>query len=107
MTQSSGLLVVMVDVDPEDEDELNRWYDEEHIAERLGIPGFVRVRRYKAVEGSPKYLALYELESPDVVQSEEYQYMKGPGQTPWTDRIESKYREFIRNVYVCISDHKK
>jgi hypothetical protein len=104
MTTGGGLLLVMVDVDPEDEEELNRWYRDEHIAERLAIPGFRRARRFKAVEGSPKYLALYELDSPDVVQSGAYKHMKGAGQTGWTDRIEAKYKRFIRNVYVCISD---
>jgi hypothetical protein len=107
MTDTKGLLVVMVDVDPGDEDDLNKWYDEEHIAERLAIPGFVRVRRYKALEGSPKYLALYELETPDAVQTPEYKHMKTDGQTPWTDRIEAKYKKFIRNVYVLMSDTKK
>jgi hypothetical protein len=35
-----GLLFVWTDVDDESfEDEFNRWYDEEHIEERVRIPG--------------------------------------------------------------------
>ena len=41
-----GLLVVMVEVDPEHEDELNRWYDEEHIPEKLATLGFRSARRF-------------------------------------------------------------
>ena len=31
--------VVVIDVDPEHEDEFNRWYDEEHIPEKRATPG--------------------------------------------------------------------
>ena len=33
------ILVVMMEVDPAHEDEFNRWYDDEHLPERLEIPG--------------------------------------------------------------------
>ena len=35
------VLVVMMDVEPEHEEEFNRWYDDEHLPERLEIPGYV------------------------------------------------------------------
>ena len=40
-TQHIGgtVLVVMMDVDPAHEDEFNRWYNDEHLPERLEIPG--------------------------------------------------------------------
>jgi len=98
-----GLLLVMVDIDPAHEGELNRWYEEEHIRERLSIPGFLRARRFVALEGGPKYLALYELASPDVLQSEEYRRWKTVGATEWTRRIEAQFKGFVRNVYVEIS----
>src|ERR1019366_3439141 len=47
MTEMPGaLLMVVVDVDPEHEEEFNRWYDKEHIPERLAMPGFRSARRY-------------------------------------------------------------
>src|SRR5947208_12513380 len=49
---------------PDKEAEFNRWYNEEHLAERLAIPGFLNGARYEAVKGGPKHLAVYELESP-------------------------------------------
>ena len=79
MSKGSGLLLVAADIDPENEVDFNRWYDEEHIAERLACPGFVRARRYKAIEGAPKYLALYDLTSPDALETDLYKKMVGDG----------------------------
>lgn len=97
-----ALLLVMMDIDPEYEAEFNRWYEDEHVPERMSIPGFLNARRYRAIEGEPKYLALYELESPDVLESESYRYWYGEGRTEWTKRILAKSSHFLRNVYVEI-----
>ncbi len=68
-TRGTGLLMVWADIDPELEAEYHRWYDEEHIAHLLAVPGFLSAGRYVAVKGGPKNLALYELESADVLRS--------------------------------------
>src|ERR1700736_3788047 len=68
-TRGTGLLMVWADIDPEFEAEYHRWYDDEHIAHLLAVPGFLSAGRYVALKGSPKYLALYELEAPDVLRS--------------------------------------
>jgi hypothetical protein len=68
-TRGTGLLMVWVDIDAEFEAEFNRWYDEEHIAELLAVPGFLSAGRYVALRGGPKYLALYELATPDALKS--------------------------------------
>ena len=93
-----GLLLVMIDIDPEHEEEFNRWYNEEHLPERLACPGFLSGRRFVSVEGTPKYLALYDLESPDVLQSADYQKIFGP--SAWTQRISKHFSHLVRNVYV-------
>ena len=62
-----GLLMVWVDVPSDKEKDFNRWYNEEHLAERLSVPGFLSAARYEAVKGGPKHLAMYELESVDVL----------------------------------------
>jgi hypothetical protein len=94
-----GLLLVMMTPEEGYEDSLNRWYEEEHIPERLSSPGFLGVRRFRAVEGSPAYLALYELDDPAAVDSQQYRWHKD-NPTPWTTEIESHLRELRRNVYV-------
>jgi hypothetical protein len=67
-----ALLVVVVDVDPEHEDEFNRWYDEEHIPEKRATPGFRSARRYASHDVAGRYLAVYEIDDADVVTSAEY-----------------------------------
>ena len=54
------------------EEEFNKWYNEEHIFERLSVPGVLSAARYESVVSGPKHLAVYELESIDVLQSPEY-----------------------------------
>lgn len=93
----SGLLLIMMEVEPEFEEEFNRWYWEEHVPERLALPGFISARRYQAVEGEPKYLALYEVESAEVLQSDAYRAALANA-TPWTNRMRQHYT-FTRNVY--------
>jgi hypothetical protein len=74
----NGLLLMMTDIDPANEADFNRWYEEEHLDERMRIPGFLNARRFTALEGGPKYLALYDLESPEVLQSAPYRHVVGP-----------------------------
>ena len=48
-TQPTGstVLVVTMDVDPEDEAEFNKWYNEQHLPERMEILGYISARRFK------------------------------------------------------------
>ncbi len=87
-----GLLYVEVDCPLELEAELHAWYNTEHIPERLRIPGFVTGQRYAALEGTPRWLAVYELESVAVLESPDYLKWAGPLQTPWTRRMVSSTR---------------
>ena len=97
--KGSALLMVYVDIDVEHDAEFNAWYDQEHLAERLSAPGFLDGARYEAVKGGPRYLAVYELESAETLQSDEYR-RQSQNPTPWTDR------SMVRNVYTQIyPDH--
>ena len=58
-----GMLLTSMDVDPLHEAEFNRWYDREHLEERVAIDGFVEARRYVAHDARPKYLSLYSTET--------------------------------------------
>lgn len=101
--KGSGLLMVWADVPSDKEKEFNRWYNEEHLAERLAIPGFLSAARYEAVKGGPKHLAVYELESPAVLDSDAYQRVQAQP-TEWTRRAGpgTVATTFIRNVYTMI-----
>src|SRR5712691_11216904 len=100
-TRGTGLLMVWADIDPEFEAEYHRWYDEEHIAHLLAVPGFLSAGRYEALKGGPKYLALYELEDHNVLRSAAYldavKYRPSSGR----DRAGPSRtgRNFLRNAY--------
>ena len=104
--KGTGLLMVWCEVPAEKEKEFNRWYNEEHLAERMGIPGFLSAARYEAVKGSPKHLAYYELESPAVLESAAYTKVS-ENPTEWTKRSGpgTIATTFIRNVYTMIHPH--
>src|SRR5579859_2591151 len=69
----TGMLLTSMDIDASDEAEFNRWYDREHLEERVAIEGFLEARRYIAEEGSmPKYLSLYSTETFEVLDSPAY-----------------------------------
>ncbi len=92
-----GLLLTLTEPPAGMEEEFNAWYDEEHLPERLSIPGFRSARRWVAGvrPGEGKYLATYELDSADVLASAEYlSFFEKP--TPWTRRCLGKAVVFKR-----------
>jgi len=76
MKQETGkaLLVVFMDPKAEVEGKLNKWYNQSHVPERVAVPGILSARRFELVdgEGAYKYLAIYELENAEVLDSEVY-----------------------------------
>ena len=48
----------------------------------LKVPGVLSAKRYQALEGSPKYLAVYEIESADVVTSDAWVAAADSGRWP-------------------------
>ena len=57
-------------VPAEVEDEWNRWYSTIYVPNYEKVPGVIRGRRYRAVEGTPRYLTFYEFEDPKVSESD-------------------------------------
>jgi len=82
-----GLLFVFNEPPPAMEEELNAWYDTDHIPERLSIDGFLSAVRYVSADRQRRYLALYDLAAIEVLQSEQYKAYFGKSFTPWTKRI--------------------
>jgi hypothetical protein len=103
-----GLLTVMVEVEPEWEEEFMRWYAGEHTEEFLEIDGFVLARRYRLVEGpGPKYLAMFELRDPSVLRDPRYLKLRDPAQMSETmHRMHTYTRERIRRVYELIGEQR-
>ena len=67
-----ALLMVWTDIPADVENDFNDWYNREHLRERVEVPGFIRARRFAAISGEPKYIALYEAQNADVMRSEPY-----------------------------------
>jgi hypothetical protein len=92
-----GMLLTSMDIDASDEAEFNRWYDREHLAERVAIDGFLEARRYVAHEGKPKYLSLYSTRTFDVLDSPGYRAALA-NQTAWSKANIARFRNMIRAV---------
>ena len=92
-----GMLLTSMDIDPSAEADFNRWYDREHLIERVAIDGFLEARRYIAHRGSPKYLCLYSTETFEVLDSAAYRKaLTTP--TDWSKRNLARFENMIRTI---------
>lgn len=94
------LITMQIEVKPELEEDLNRWYREEHVPLLAKVPGWRRSRRFVLREvgpakgsdaekmvarGSPpKYLAVHDWESPASFETPEFKHATS---TPWRMRL--------------------
>jgi len=101
-----GMLLTSMDVDAAHEAEFNRWYDREHLEERVAIEGFVEARRYVAEDGAPKYLSLYSTETFEVLDSPAYRAALA-NQTAWSKANIARFRNMIRGVARITISHGK
>ncbi|HEU0075907.1 MAG TPA: hypothetical protein VFS30_18060 [Dehalococcoidia bacterium] len=94
---ATGLLAVWMDLPAEQEEDFNRWYNEEHLIDRMACPGFLRVRRFVSVNGGPKYVALYDLADGAMTSPEYTKARQNP--TEWTKKVSAGLTTNIRNEY--------
>jgi hypothetical protein len=86
------LLIVTAEVDASVETEWNRGYDDVHLPDALACPGVLAGRRYVSVgqiseseRGQARrtatrlYTTVYELASPEAVETREFNAMRGWG----------------------------
>ena len=83
------IYLVQMDVPAEKEADFNRIYDTQHVPELSKVPGVRRVTRYclesADVDGVAKYAAIYELDAPDIPQSEAWNAASDLGD--WASQI--------------------
>jgi hypothetical protein len=91
------MLLTSMDIDAADEAEFNRWYDREHLVERVAIEGFLEARRYIAHSASPKYLSLYSTRSFEVLDGPAYRTALA-NQTDWSKANIARFENMIRAV---------
>ena len=104
------LFIVSMDVAPEKEALFNEVYDREHIPNLLKVPGVRSATRLKTEpasfliggetkrltgEGHPRYTAIYELDSPDVLASAAWAKAGELGRWPTEVRQHTSNRQHI------------
>ena len=95
----SGKAIVSIwhDIADDGRNEFYWWHLHEHMPERVGIPGFLRGRRYIAEEGKPEFFTLYEAETIDVVAGPDYhERLNNP--TPWTLKAVKYFQNVARSI---------
>lgn len=87
----SAAMLLSFDVAAEAIAEHDQWHTQEHLPERLSIPGFVRGTRWVALSGRPRYFAMYEVAQLATLSSAAYlERLNHP--SPWTAKIMPHYR---------------
>ena len=94
------VFIASMDVAPEKEALFNEVYDTEHVPNLLKVPGVISVSRFKTEpgqvsiggelrpvtgEGQPTYMAIYEIESPEVIASAAWAEAVEAGR--WPDEV--------------------
>ncbi len=93
-----GILAIFNNVAPGREAEFEEWFQHEHLAERIAIPGFLVGRRHEAVSGWPRYFNFYVTQSVEVLKSAAY-LGRLDDPTPMTRTVMSEiFKDMIRTV---------
>ena len=100
----SYIYMVQMDIPAQHEAELNRIYDTEHVPMLSKVPGVTKVTRYRLEKSNDsrmqKYLAIYEIESPAVVDSKEWDEASACGD--WATKIRphttSRHHSFFKKI---------
>ncbi|MBV9247663.1 MAG: hypothetical protein JO227_00245 [Acetobacteraceae bacterium] len=99
------IYLVQMDIPAEHEAEFNRVYDTEHVPELLKVPGVRACTRYVLErtnkEGMARYLALYELDSPAVIDSPAWTAAGEKGD--WAPKIRPHTTNRSHTVMRCVS----
>lgn len=94
----TGILAIWNDIAPEGLAHYERWFNREHLMERVEVPGFRFGRRYEAVAAADRrFFAFYEVDGPAVLTSAAYlERLNSP--TPWTHEVMLSFRNMVRTV---------
>jgi hypothetical protein len=99
----TGLMLATMEPSGGFEEEFQKWYDTEHFPERRDTPGFLTATRMVCLSGWPRYIALYDLETLDVLNGPDYARIAGRNYSRWTARIISmvwgQYRAGATQIY--------
>ena len=75
MAQGNVVMTIVLEVEPEMADEVDDWYDNEHIPEVLANPGWLSARRFRDAADPRRILAIYELEDESTFAATDFSSM--------------------------------
>lgn len=84
------------------DEEFEAWYEDVHVPSRLAVPGFQRATRYRALEGGPAHLAVYELDM-EALDRPEYRALKQRPE-PLTREMLAEVTGFTRYTCELVAD---
>jgi nicotinamidase-related amidase len=95
--RGAGSYVYMVDAEVSDEqDAFDDWYSNTHVPEVMACPGFLSAKRWQLADGSPRFLAVYELEGPWALETTELSAVRGWKQfEPFVDARTGVFRPIL------------
>ncbi len=94
---TGGAVAIWHDIVPEGLAEFYAWHGEEHMPERVAIPGFLRGRRFVAIDARLGFFNLYETESAAVVTGPDYR-RRLDSPTPRTMSAVRHFRNVARSL---------
>jgi hypothetical protein len=95
-SNAGGLLLVGMTPGSDVEAAFNTWYDKEHVPALAKVPGVLSARRFRTSGSGPKYIALYHLTAPGVVDTAEWK--DASGSTPMPQHVRDKISDRLRLV---------
>ncbi len=100
----SGAVAIWHDIAAEGLAEFYAWHGEEHMPERVSIPGFTCGRRFIARNADLQFFNLYETQSPEVVRSPDYK-ARLDSPTPRTLSAVRHFRHVARSLCRVVAMH--
>ena len=92
-----GAVAIWHDIAPEGRVDFYAWHGGEHMPERLSIPGFLRGRRFAALDADLEFFNLYETADAAVVKGAEYR-ARVDNPTPRTLAAVRHFRSTARSL---------
>ena len=107
MLTGEAVVAIWNDIPNDTRDQFYDWHVNEHMSERVGIPGFRRGRRYIALDSAstqPEFFTLYELDTMQVAQGMDYaSRLNDP--TPATTHVTSRFQNTVRTLSRVLVSH--
>ena len=100
----AGILALWHNLAPGAEQLFPRWYNRQHLFERVGVPGFEFGQRYQALDADRQYFCFYQVAEPAVLASPAY-LARLDNPTEWTREVMAYFRDMLRTV--CVVTHSQ